>query len=177
MRSMNTAAVRRANAQLYRAVRMFPTCRSPLGDGAKRTLTAAPPSACPGSAGSVTGTHLARQRSDVLDRHGDLVADLQGPGPRGRPREQHIARHQRHDLADESDQRGHVVAQLRGSRPLPDRAIDASRQGQIGGGGLRLDPPPHRAEGVQPPPPPPPTPPFLPPPPRSTLPPPPPPTH
>src|SRR5260370_6790237 len=162
MRSMNTAAVRRANAQLYRAVRMFPTCRSPLGDGAKRTLTGAPPSASPGPPGSVTGNHLARQRSDVLDRHGDLVADLQGPGPRGRPREQHIARHQRHDLADESDQRGHVVAQLRGSRPLPDRAIDASRQGQIGGAGAPLDPPPPRAGASENLPPPPLPPPFLP---------------
>ena len=39
MRSTNTPPVARANAQSYSAVRMLPTCRSPLGEGANRTRT------------------------------------------------------------------------------------------------------------------------------------------
>src|SRR5580693_8202490 len=75
MRSTNVPPVRRANAQSYSAVRMLPTCRSPLGDGANRTRT-------PLAGGSVTADHPVAQRPDVLDGHGHLVSLLQrGAGP------------------------------------------------------------------------------------------------
>src|SRR5579884_2262716 len=41
MRRMNTPWLRRANSQLYSAVRAPPTWKYPVGDGAKRTRTAA----------------------------------------------------------------------------------------------------------------------------------------
>src|ERR1700744_6303323 len=39
MRTMNLPPVRLAYSQLKRAVRAFPTCKRPVGEGAKRTRT------------------------------------------------------------------------------------------------------------------------------------------
>src|SRR5689334_23239882 len=75
MRSTNTPPVARANAQSYSAVRMLPTCRSPLGEGANLTLTW--PRSRPAPPCSVTLFHPVRQGADLLDRHRYLIAVLQ----------------------------------------------------------------------------------------------------
>jgi len=53
--------------------------------------------------------HSAGQRADALDRDRDLVPRGQRPGTvRGRPGQQHVAREQRHHVADVRDQPRHV---------------------------------------------------------------------
>src|SRR3984957_21178251 len=112
MRSTKVPPVCRAKAQAYSAVRMLPTCRSPLGEGAKRTRT--PPAAwlSAGVGCSVTVHHRVAQRPDVLDGHGTFVSFLQGPDASRGPGQQHVAGQQGHHGADELDQRGPVVKQL-----------------------------------------------------------------
>src|SRR5215472_18292732 len=131
IRSTNRPPVERANAQSYRAVRTLPTCRSPLGEGANRTLTP-PPS--PGAAScSVTFGHRVGERSDVLDGHRYLVSDYQGTDPRRRPGEQHVAGKQRHHVTGVGDQLRDAVQQLRRPGPLADLAVDRRDQLQVGG--------------------------------------------
>src|SRR5215467_2982497 len=106
------------------AVRMLPTCRSPLGEGANRTLTppaaASPGAAPPGTApsgtapsgtgpSSVTGSHRVGERSYVLDGHRYLVSVLKRADPRRRPGEQHVAGEQRHHVTGIGHHRRHVV--------------------------------------------------------------------
>src|SRR5215831_5713001 len=144
LRSTNVPPVERANAQSYSAVRTLPTCRSPLGEGANRTLT--PPGPAPWS---VTAGHRVGERSDVLDGHRYLVSVLERADPRGRPGEQHVAGEQRHHATGIGDQRRHVVQQLRRPGPLPDLAVDRGDQLQVGGVGVGLNPRPQRAERVE----------------------------
>src|SRR6266496_4420882 len=99
IRSTNVPPVCRAKAQSYSAVRMLPTCRSPLGEGAKRTRTPLPGPGC-----SVTVHHRVPQRPDVLDGHGHFVSVLQGPHASRGPGEQHITGQQGHHGADVLDQ-------------------------------------------------------------------------
>src|SRR5215813_10511764 len=154
IRSTNVPPVERANAQSYSAVRTLPTCRSPLGDGANRTLT--PPGAVrsrPPPAGpapwSVTAGHRVGERPDVLDGHRYLVSVLKRADPRGCPGEQHVAREQRHHVTGISDQRRHAVQQLRRPGPLADLAVERGHQLQVGGVDVGLDPRPQRAERVE----------------------------
>src|SRR5215470_14037628 len=155
IRSTNVPPVERSNAQSYRAVRTLPTCRSPLGEGANRTLTPPGPapsrrSPSPGPASwSVTAGHRVGERSDVLDGHRYLVSVLERAHPRGRPGEQHVAGEQRHHATGIGDQRRHVVQQLRRPGPLADLAVDRGDQLQVGGVGFGLDPRPQRAERVE----------------------------
>src|SRR5690242_8527173 len=137
IRSTNVPPVERANAQSYRAVRTLPTCRSPLGEGANRTLT------------SVTAGHRVGEGPDVLDGHRYLVSVLERAGSRGGPGEQHVAGEQRHHATGISDQRRRVVQQLRRPGPLADLAVDRGDQLQVGGVGVGLDPRPQRAERVE----------------------------
>src|ERR1700704_4109044 len=109
MRSTKVPPVCRAKAQSYSAVRMLPTCRSPLGEGAKRTRTPPAGWSSAGGAGSVTVHHRVAQRPDVLDRHGHFVSLLEGPDARRGPGQQHVAGQQGHHGADVLDQRGHVI--------------------------------------------------------------------
>src|SRR5215469_2925352 len=140
IRSTNVPPVERANAQSYRAVRTLPTCRSPLGEGANRTLT---------TSWSVTLGHRVGERSDVLDGHRYLVSDFQRADPRGRPGEQHVAREQRHHATGVGHQLRHVVQQLRRPGPLAHLAVDRRDQLQVGGIDVGLDPRPQRAERVE----------------------------
>src|ERR1700728_581333 len=78
IRSTKVPPVCRANAQSYSAVRMLPTCRSPLGEGAKRTRTPPPAGLPAGGVCLVTVHHRVVQRPDVLDGHGHFVSVLQG---------------------------------------------------------------------------------------------------
>src|SRR5215831_19626074 len=137
IRSTNVPPVERANAQSYRAVRTLPTCRSPLGEGANRTLT------------SVTAGHRVGERPDVLDGHRYLVSVLKRADPRGCPGEQHVAREQRHHVTGIGDQRRHAVQQLRRPGPLADLAVERGHQLQVGGVDVGLDPRPQRAERVE----------------------------
>src|SRR6185312_4931654 len=150
IRSTNVPPVERANAQSYRAVRALPTCRSPLGDGANRTLTPpGPVRSHPPPPWSVTTGHRVGERSDVLDGHRYLVSVLERADPRGRSGEQYVAGDQRHHATGVGDQRRHVVQQLRRPGPLPDLAGDRGDQLQVGGLDGRLDPRPQRAERVE----------------------------
>src|SRR5215467_12816634 len=144
IRSTNVPPVERANAQSYSAVRTLPTCRSPLGDGANRTLT--PPGPAPWS---VTAGHRVGERPDVLDGHRYLVSVLERADSRGGPGEQHVARKQRHHATGIGDQRRRVVQQLRRPGPLADLAVDRGDQLQVGRVGFGLDPRPQRAERVE----------------------------
>src|SRR6516164_5725140 len=115
IRSTNVPPVERANAQSYSAVRTLPTCRSPLGEGANRTLTPPgpapfrpPPGAAPWS---VTAGHRIGERPDVLDGHRYLVSILERTDSRGGPGEQHVAGEQRHYATGVGDQRRRVVQQ------------------------------------------------------------------
>src|SRR5215510_143654 len=155
IRSTNVPPVEWANAQSYRAVRTLPTCRSPLGEGANRTLTppgpapsrrAPPPGPAPWS---VTAGHRVGERSYVLDGHRYLVSVLERADPRGRPGEQHVAGDQRHHATGVGDQRRHVVQQLRRPGPLADLTVDRGHQLQVGGVDVGLDPRPQRAERVE----------------------------
>src|ERR1700721_2384982 len=130
----------RAKAQAYSAVRMLPTCRSPLGEGAKRTRT--PPVAwlSAGVGCSVTVHHRVAQRPDVLDGHGHFVSVLQGPDASRGPGQQHVAGQQGHHGADVLDQSGHVVQQLRGAGLLADVTIHHRGELEIGGIGVPLSP-------------------------------------
>src|SRR5580698_8081716 len=95
IRSTNTPPVCRANAQSNSAVRMFPTCRSPLGDGANLTRTEGLPEVGPaGPALSVIGDSVG-QRADALDRDRHLVAVLERADSRRGPGQQHVAGQQR----------------------------------------------------------------------------------
>src|SRR4249919_1595620 len=129
IRSTNVPPVERANAQSYRAVRTLPTCRSPLGEGANRTLT--PPPGTPPC--SLTAGHRVGERSDVLDGHRYLVSVLKGADPGRRPGEQHVAGEQRHHAAGVGHQRPHIVQQLRRPGPLADLTVDRGDQLQVGG--------------------------------------------
>src|SRR3984885_12372100 len=91
IRSTKVPPVCRAKAQSYSAVRMLPTCRSPLGEGAKRPRTPSPGAGC-----SVTVHHRVAQRPDVLDGHGHFVSVLQGPDASRGPGQQHVAGQQGH---------------------------------------------------------------------------------
>src|SRR5450432_1003404 len=94
IRSTSTPPVRRAKAQSYSAVLMLPTCRSPLGDGAKRTRTCSL---------LITVDHPVAERSDALDRDGYLVAVGQRPDAGRGAGEQYVAGQQRHDGGDVAD--------------------------------------------------------------------------
>src|SRR5215831_3698408 len=118
IRSTNVPLVERANAQSYSAVRTLPTCRSPLGEGANRTLT--PPGAAPSrppppgpASRSVTAGHWIGERPDVLNGHRYLVSVLDRADARGGPGEQHVAGEQRHHATGVGNQHRHVVQQLR----------------------------------------------------------------
>src|SRR5947207_9824391 len=155
IRSTNVPPVERANAQSYRAVRTLPTCRSPLGEGANRTLTPPGPAPShpppPGPAPwSVTAGHRVGECPDVLDGHRYLVSVLERADSRGGPGEQHVAGEQRHHATGIGDQRRHVVQQLRRPGPLADLTVDRGDQLQVGGVGVGLDPRPQRAERVEP---------------------------
>src|ERR1700729_363263 len=94
IRSTNTPPGCLANAQSNSAVRMLPTCRSPLGDGAKRTRTGVPPAAPGDPAGpacSVTVYHPVAQSSDALDRDRHLVTVLERADARRGAGQQHVA--------------------------------------------------------------------------------------
>src|SRR6266508_5395095 len=113
----------RANAQSYSAVRMLPTCRSPLGEGAKRTRTGRS-----GGLGlSATGDHPVPESADAFDGDGDLVADGDGSHACRGAGEEHVARQQGHDRADEHDQVGDVTDHLSGSACLAQVAVDRAR--------------------------------------------------
>src|SRR5580704_10777140 len=150
IRSTKVPPVCRANAQSYSAVRMLPTCRSPLGEGAKRTRTPPPGGLPAGGVCSVTVPHRVVQRPDVLDGHGHFVSVLQGPDARRGAGQQHIAGQQGHHGADVLDQRGHVVQQLRGARLLADFTVHLGGELEVGGVGVGLDPGAQRAERVEP---------------------------
>src|SRR2546430_4437311 len=153
IRSTNVPPVERANAQSYRAVRTLPTCSSPLGEGANRTLTRpgpAPSRPPPGAAPwSVTAGHRIGERPDVLDGHRYLVSVLELADSRGRPGEQDVAGEQRHHATGVGHQGRHVVQQLRRPGPLADLTVDRGDQLQVGGVGVGLDPRPQRAERVE----------------------------
>src|SRR5215471_15803502 len=120
IRSTNTPPVARANAQSYRAVLMLPTCRSPLGEGANRTLTPRGPGAALPC--SVTFVHLVRQGADPFDRHRYLISRLRRSwraAAGGRPGEQHISGQERHHVTRVRDQVGHATAKLPGGPALP----------------------------------------------------------
>src|SRR5690349_2361798 len=97
MRSRNWPPCWRANARLNNDMYAVPTCGSPVGDGATRTRTGP-------AAVSATGHHPVRQRADLLDRDGHLVADRERADTRRSAREDDIARQQRHRLAHVRDQ-------------------------------------------------------------------------
>src|SRR5579875_1580779 len=147
IRSTNVPPVRRANAQSYSAVRMLPTCRSPLGDGANLTRTPVFPGAL--RPASATDDHPVPQCPYALDRHGDLVTVLQRAHARRRAGQQHVPRQQRHHFAHEGDERGHVVHHLRGTGPLPDLAVHGRGDRDVGYLGRGLDPRAERAERVE----------------------------
>src|SRR5487761_210029 len=142
MRSTKVPLVLRANAQSYSAVRMLPTCRSPLGDGGNRTRTDRWP--------SVTDDHPVPERPDALDRHRYLVAALQRPDPGRGPGQQDVTGQQRHDLADVGDQCRYIMQHFGGARPLLDLTVDRRGQGEVGRVGHGLDPRAERAERVEP---------------------------
>src|SRR5215467_5133645 len=132
IRSTNRPPVERANAQSYRAVRTLPTCRSPLGEGANRTLTPPGPPCPPGASScSVTFGHRVGELSDVLDGHRHLVSDFQGTDPGRCPGEQRVPGKQRHHVTGIGDQLRHVVQQLRRPGPLADLAVDRRDQLQV----------------------------------------------
>src|SRR5262249_46166054 len=154
IRSTNCPPVERANAQSYRAVRTLPTCRSPLGEGANRTLTPpgpAPSRPPPGPAPrSVTARHPVRERPAVLDGPRYLGSVFQGADPGRGPGEQRVAGEQRHHAAGVGPQRRHIVQELRRPGPLADLAVDRRDQLQVTGVDVGLDPRPQRAERVEP---------------------------
>src|ERR1700733_15588859 len=150
IRSTKVPPVCRANAQSYSAVRMLPTCRSPLGEGAKRTRTPPGRWLSAGVACSVTVHHRVAQRPDVLDGHGHFVSVLQGPDASRGPGQQHVAGQQGHHGAHVLDQRGHVVQQLRGAGLLADLTVHHGGELQVGRVGVRLDPRARPAERVEP---------------------------
>ena len=86
IRSTNVPPVERANAQSYRAVRTLPTCRSPLGEGANRTLTPPGPAPSParrrGQSRLVTGLVSVPMFSMVTDTSSPSSS---GPTPAGVP--------------------------------------------------------------------------------------------
>src|SRR5580692_10127456 len=143
IRRTNTPPVWRAKAQSYSAVLMLPTCRSPLGDGAKRTRTRS-------LSFSVTVNHPVAERSDALDRDGYLVAVGQRPDAGRGAGQQHVAGQQRHHGADVADQLGHVVQQLRRPRVLLDLTVHRRAQLQVSRVQVGLDPRAERAERVEP---------------------------
>src|ERR1700727_875562 len=148
MRSTKVPPVCRAKAQAYSAVRMLPTCRSPLGEGAKRTRTPPGRWLSAGVACSVTVHHRVAQRPDVLDGHGHFVSVLQGPDASRGPGPQHVAGQQGHHGAHVLDQRGHLVQQLRGAGLLADFTVHRGGELEGGGAGVRLDPGAQPAERV-----------------------------
>src|SRR5262249_138174 len=143
MRSTNVPRLARANAQSYRAVRMLPTCRSPLGEGANRTRIPR----------SVTFLHLVRQGADTVDRHRYLAparSSVAGTaGSPGSPRQEPVPRRKLHHTTRGGDTRRHALAGPRDAG-VPHPTVHRRDQRDVPRHGVGLDPRPQRAERVEP---------------------------
>src|SRR5215475_10128710 len=96
------------------AVRMLPTCRSPLGEGANLTLVSATSPASEASANgrSVTRDHPVVQCPDSLDCHLDPISSDDRTNARRGTGEDDVARKQCEGRGDVRDERGDVEDQF-----------------------------------------------------------------
>src|SRR6266508_5361480 len=138
IRNTNRPLRCRAYAQLNRAVRISPTCGTPVGDGQKRTRT-----------GLVKVHHRVGQGADAFDAHFDGVAGGDRLDPGGGAGEDHVAGQQRHHMGDVRDQGRYVEDHVLGTAELAYLLVDLAAHLEVGRVQLRLDPRADRAERVE----------------------------
>src|SRR3954470_13037112 len=139
MRKTRVPSLCRANAPLNRAVRTRPTWGLPVGEGQKRTRTFA----------LATLDHLVGESADAFDGDGDLVADVEGADSGRGPREDDVAREQRHGLGDVHDQVLDRADHVAGAAELALFAVDRALDGQVARVEVGLDPGAQRAGAVE----------------------------
>src|SRR3954469_5085515 len=97
----------------------MPTCGSPVGDGQNLTRT------------SDTGGDVVGELADALDLDGRDVTDLQRTNACGRAGKDHVARQQRHDVADELDEGRDAVHHVGGTAALAYLTVDGGDQLEV----------------------------------------------
>src|SRR5215475_11182251 len=130
---------------------MFPTWRSPLGEGANLTLVSVLSAACEASANgrSVTRNHPVVQCPDSLDCHLDPIATDDRTDARRGTGEDDIARQQCEGRGHICDERRDVEDQFRRPNVLLDLAIYDRTERQVRRVEFCLQPRAERAEGIE----------------------------